>query len=98
MSDKIRTGDTYSSRPERRYVKRAKETASGKDIDKELEIIPSPEKIEEIEQDINQLQLTKEDTSNKVTSLSSESTDEEYPSAKAVYDIVGNVESLLAEI
>ena len=37
-------------------------------------------------------------TSNKVTSLSSESTDTEYPSAKCVYDMVGNVESLLAEI
>lgn len=35
---------------------------------------------------------------NKVTSLSSESTDEEYPSAKCVYDLIGNVESLLAEV
>jgi len=37
----------------------------------------------------------KESTSNKVISLSSSSTDTEYPSAKCVYDIVGNIETLL---
>ena len=37
-------------------------------------------------------------TSNKVTSISSSSTDTQYPSAKCVYDLVGNVESLLAAI
>lgn len=37
----------------------------------------------------------KEDTSNKVTTLSASSTDTQYPSAKCVYDLVGNVESLL---
>lgn len=36
--------------------------------------------------------------SNKVTSLSSTSTDNEYPSAKCVYDIIGDVESLLGGI
>ncbi len=36
--------------------------------------------------------------SNKVTSLSSASTDNEYPSAKCVYDIIGDVESLLGGI
>ena len=35
---------------------------------------------------------------NKVTSISSSSTDDEYPSAKCVYDIVGDIESLLAEV
>lgn len=40
----------------------------------------------------------KEDTSNKVTSLSAASTDTEYPSAKCVYDIVGDIETLLAAI
>ena len=40
----------------------------------------------------------KESTSNKVTSLSSSSTDTQYPSAKCVYDIVGNVETLLAAL
>lgn len=40
----------------------------------------------------------KENTSNKVTSLSSNSTDTEYPSAKCVYDMIGNVESLLAAL
>lgn len=37
----------------------------------------------------------KENTSNKVTSISSASTDTQYPSAKCMYDIVGNIESLL---
>lgn len=37
-------------------------------------------------------------TSNLVTSLSSSSTDTQYPSAKCVYDIIGNLETLLASI
>lgn len=37
----------------------------------------------------------KENSSNKVVSLSASSTDAQYPSAKCVYDIVGDVESLL---
>lgn len=37
-------------------------------------------------------------TSNLVTSLSSASTDTQYPSAKCVYNIVGDIESLLAAI
>lgn len=40
----------------------------------------------------------KEDVSNKVTSLSSSSTDDEYPSAKCVYDLVGDIETLLSQI
>ena len=40
----------------------------------------------------------KEDVSNKVTSISSASTDTQYPSAKCVYDIVGDIESLLSQI
>lgn len=40
----------------------------------------------------------KENTSNKVTSLSSASTDAQYPSAKCVYDLVGDIETLLASI
>ena len=40
----------------------------------------------------------KEDKSNKVTSLSASSTDTQYPSAKCVYDLIGDVESLLASI
>lgn len=37
-------------------------------------------------------------TSNLVTSISSQSTDSQYPSAKCVYDIVGDIESLLAAL
>lgn len=40
----------------------------------------------------------KEDVSNKVTSLSAESTNVQYPSAKCVYDLVGNVEAVLADL
>ena len=43
----------------------------------------------------NTLLNAKENTSNKVTSLSSSSTDTEYPSAKCVYDIIGDIESAL---
>lgn len=42
--------------------------------------------------------LGAEASGNKVTSLSSASTDAQYPSAKCVYDIVGDVETLLAAI
>ena len=38
---------------------------------------------------------TKENLLNKVTSLSAQSTDAQYPSAKCVYDIVGDIESAL---
>ena len=34
-------------------------------------------------------------TTNKVTSLSSSSTDTQYPSAKCVYDLVGDIETAL---
>lgn len=37
----------------------------------------------------------KEDKSNKVTSLSSSSTDTQYPSAKCVFDLVGDIQTLL---
>lgn len=40
----------------------------------------------------------KEDVANKVTSVSSSSTDDEYPSAKCVYELLGNVEELLSDI
>ena len=36
-----------------------------------------------------------EKTSNKVTSISSSSTNTEYPSAKCVYDLIGDVETLI---
>lgn len=40
----------------------------------------------------------KEDSSNKVTSLSSSSTDTQYPSAKCIYDLVGDIETILVSI
>ena len=40
----------------------------------------------------------KENISNKVTSISSSSTNEQYPSAKCVYDLVGDIETLLSQI
>ena len=37
-------------------------------------------------------------TTNLVTSVSSQSTDSQYPSAKLFYDTVGNIESLLSQV
>lgn len=45
-----------------------------------------------------QSDLVYEAKANKVTALSSASTDTQYPSAKCVYDIVGDIETLLAAI
>lgn len=42
--------------------------------------------------------LGAEDILNKVTSVSSSSTDTQYPSAKCVYDIIGDVSSLLTTL
>lgn len=39
-----------------------------------------------------------ETSTNKVTTLSSSSTDTQYPSAKCVYDLVGNIETILTTI
>ena len=48
--------------------------------------------------DITTKLLNAEDITNKVTTLDSTSTDTQYPSAKCVYDLVGDVESLLASL
>lgn len=40
----------------------------------------------------------KEDKSNKVTSISSSSTDTQYPSAKCIYDLIGNINTILATL
>lgn len=40
----------------------------------------------------------KQTTNNLVTSIDAQSTDSQYPSAKCVYDIVGDVESVLTNI
>ena len=42
--------------------------------------------------------VNKEDISNKVTSISNSSTDTQYPTAKCVYDLVGDIETLLSEV
>lgn len=47
---------------------------------------------------IDESAVTYEQTTNKVTSLSSNSTDTQYPSAKCVYDLIGDVETLLAAL
>lgn len=46
----------------------------------------------------NQIVSDCEETTNKVTSISSSSTDTQYPSAKCVYDLVGDIETLLAAL
>lgn len=40
-------------------------------------------------------EIAKEDTGNKTTSLSADSTDTQYPSAKCVYDLVGDIKTLI---
>ena len=42
--------------------------------------------------------IPSQSTDNLVTSVSSSSTDAQYPSAKCVYDLVGDIETLLASI
>ena len=37
-------------------------------------------------------------TTNKVTSLSSSSTDTQYPSAKCVYDLIGDINTMLDQM
>ena len=37
----------------------------------------------------------KEDTSNKVTSISASSTDAQYPSAKCMYDLIGDCQTAI---
>ena len=44
---------------------------------------------------IDETPATFEQTSNKVTYLSSASTNTQYPSAKCVYDLIGDVETLI---
>ena len=53
------------------------------------------EKLDNIDSVIASVTTNKEDKSNKVTTLSSSSTDTQYPSAKCVYDLIGDVETLL---
>jgi len=44
------------------------------------------------------LSANKEDKSNKVATISASSTDTEYPTAKCVYDIIGDIETLLTTL
>lgn len=78
------TGENYD------YIKLAVGgNTSGSEKLKELKITENAVTINDNEIEVN---------TNKVTSISSSSTDDEYPSAKCVYDIVGDIESLLAEV
>ena len=60
--------------------------------------IPTVEEVQKIysnETNISELQVNKQDKSNLVTSVSSESTDQQYPSAKLLYDLLGDLESVI---
>lgn len=52
------------------------------------------DKVNELVDGIN----TAQTTTNLVTSLSASSTNTQYPSAKCVYDLIGNVETLLQAV
>lgn len=54
--------------------------------------------IDDNESALNVELQAKEWKTNKVTSISSASTDTQYPSAKCVYDIVGNIGEVLDTI
>lgn len=45
--------------------------------------------------DNNPLPTGLEETANKVTSLSAQSTDTQYPSAKCIYDLIGGLDDLI---
>ena len=51
-----------------------------------------------VEEDIQDLKLStqsKESSSNKTTSISSSSTDQQYPSAKCVYDLISGISNYI---
>ena len=70
--------------------------------------LPTPSEWEIYVQELKQTVTSQIDTelennnvetaNNKVTEINSSSTDSEYPSAKCVYDIIGDIESLLGGI
>lgn len=64
------------------------ETADGEETEVLKEVLPNKRYVD------GRL-ATKEDANNKVTSLSDQSTDAQYPSAKCVYDLIGDVETLI---
>ena len=51
-----------------------------------------------VQTDMSTIIAEKQDVSNLVTSLSDSSTDTQYPSAKCVYDLIGDIETLLSEV
>ena len=63
----------------------------------EVDIVPTTEATSGSYNDLsNKPDLSSyQTTANLVTSVSSSSTDSQYPSAKCVYDIVGDVETLI---
>lgn len=61
-------------------------------------ITTPPKSYGDIIDKVNSIIDDKQDVSNLVTSISSSSTDAQYPSAKCVYDIIGDIETLLSQI
>ena len=58
----------------------------------------SAERLNHMEDGIEGVDIGKENLSNKVTSISSSSTDEQYPSAKLLYDIKTAIEDEIGDI
>jgi len=58
----------------------------------------SAERLNHMEDGIEGVDTGKENLSNKVTSISSSSTDEQYPSAKLLYDIKTAIEDEIGDI
>ena len=57
--------------------------------------LTTPPTKREVIDKINELVDDKQSISNLVTSVSSSSTDSQYPSAKAVYNVLGDIETLI---
>lgn len=65
----------------------------------QLEINNINSSIEEVNNRIDSINLgVCEKTINKVTQINAQSTDKQYPSARCIYNLLGDVESLLDEL
>ena len=60
--------------------------------------ITTPPTNNEVIAKVNELVDNMQTTGNLVTSISSSSTDTQYPSAKCVYDIIGDIETTINTI
>ncbi len=84
-----------------KFVSSSEKTTWGAKYDKPSGGIPSTDMTSAVQTSLGKADTAvqdvsgKEDKTNKVTSLSSSSTDTQYPSAKCVYDLIGDIDTAL---